>query len=186
MPPPFQWISRIGDGHFEILDLIRVQIFGDFWWHTEELDSAEAKGAIFRAYEGSEEEPSEQGYVLVADISDDPDEPSVQDISEETLPNLDAYLRTELTKKLEADGMEILSWQGSVLNSVNHWEQPHLVTAYTGFDPICGERIYMDGRREAFGSKIGVSTAFNKDLSEDQTGGLISSWLSTSLCSQVH
>lgn len=186
MPPPFQWISRIDDGHFEILDLIQVRIFGDFWWHTEELDSVEAKGAIFRAFEGSEEEPNELGHVLVADISGDPDEPSVQDISEETLPDLDVYLRTELTKKVEANGMEILSWQGSVLNSVKHWEQPHLVTAYTGVDPICGERTYMDGRREAFGSKIGVSMAFNKDLSEDQTSSLISSWISASLCSQVH
>jgi hypothetical protein len=187
MSPPFQWTSMLPNHCFEVMRLVRLPLLGPFWWHPEEFDEVGAKGTIFRAYDASDVPETELGYVLIADITSDPDEPSVRELDGAALSEFDAFLKAEVTRRFSADGRTIMKWCGSVRNSVKIWEKPHLVTAYTGFDPSVGkERIYMDGRRNAFGRKLAVLTCLNRELPEEQTGAIISSWINSTLCAPAH
>jgi hypothetical protein len=68
-------VVRTDKSRFEVLGLVSIALPGPWWWHTEDMNDPGAVGAIFRCYEQGNEQ--EIGYLLVADVSQDPTESDI-------------------------------------------------------------------------------------------------------------
>jgi hypothetical protein len=50
--PNFKWTEMLDDQKsFRVMDLVELNIVGPIWWHSEEMESEDLKGTIFRAYD---------------------------------------------------------------------------------------------------------------------------------------
>lgn len=89
-------IRMTGPGRFEILGLVEITTPGPWWWQTQDLNEPTTKGAIFRCYE--EGNDHELAYLLVADISDNRDEPNIERLKPKHVAGLDRALELEARK----------------------------------------------------------------------------------------
>jgi hypothetical protein len=126
---------------FEILGLVSIALPGPWWWQTEDMNDPAAIGAIFRCYEQGNEQ--EIGYLLVADISQDPSEPDISLYDDSRIPELDRFLESEIRSLMAHDGREMIRWMSSHLNRGSFGKA--LVTAYIAQDQG-RDRQYIDVR----------------------------------------
>jgi hypothetical protein len=144
-------------GMFTVLGLARLRLTGPFWWHTDDIDEANAKGAIFRAYR--EGDPMELANVIVVDVTEDYTEPDVAQIQPDNVSSTDEALKSGIIKDFEGRHLVLLEWMSSQLNEVRGLKA--LVTAYTANDPSCGDRQFVACRMNIHGKKIVLMCCFN-------------------------
>src|SRR6516165_9736792 len=95
---PIENVRMVSEkGVFNVLDLVLVTLPGPWWWHTEDINDDNAKGAVFRAYrEGSAEELA---YLLAVDATRDATEPDISALVEVDVQALDESLNIALRKQ---------------------------------------------------------------------------------------
>ena len=143
---------------FDILNLLLIQLPPGLWWHSEDFETDKYFGHIFRGYFESEL-PEEKAYVMIADVTNDEDEPDISNISKETIAAVDQNLRINIKKTLPSLGLGFVRWMNSELNYL--YERNILVTAYIIDDPEVGHRQRICSRLNAKDRKIAIEVCFN-------------------------
>ena len=149
-------VIRTDEPRFEVLGLASIALPGPWWWHTEDMNDHGAIGAIFRCYEEGNEQ--ELGYLLVADVSQDPTEPDISNCNESNVADLDRYLEQGVRRVLQCDGRRFKSWMKSHLN--HRATGNVLVTAYIGEDGG-RDRQYIDARMRIGERSVIVAGCFD-------------------------
>ena len=149
-------------GRYEVLGLVSIAVFGSWWWHTEDVNESTARGAIFRCYEEGNDQAL--AYLLVADVSDDRDEPDTTALKPEGVEELDKFLEGEVRKLMANDGRRMIRWMSSKLNETPTLKG--LVTAYIGEDQG-RNRQYIDLRISVRGRKVVVAGCFDVKRAHD-------------------
>jgi hypothetical protein len=150
------------ESRFEVLGLASIALFGPWWWHTEDLNKPGAVGAIFRCYEKGNE--NELGYLLVADLSQDPTEPDITTYEDSGIPELDRFLESEVRNLMARDGREMVRWMSSQLNRRSYGKA--LVTAYIARDQG-RDRQYIDIRVRAQQRNVVVAGCFDVNRADE-------------------
>jgi hypothetical protein len=160
------------ENRFEVLELVSIGLPGlGVWWHTEDLDQPTAKGAIFRCY-GNEPE-QELGFLLVADVSDDPTEPDVMEFTQSDAAAFDEFLRQGIPEIFARDGRRLVEWKGSALmEKLPRFDGQVLVTAYIGWDQG-RERHYLDLRMSLRGRKVILAGCFDVEREGDLADAIV-------------
>lgn len=125
-------------GAFRILDMVELDLSGQLLWHTSELDTDEAKGVTFFGFDKSDGDGSSCVSLTVADVTSDPTEPRISDITAQNLEAIAMDLRHGIEATAAANDMEILEWYGSHLSSVT--AKPFLVSHYRLREPLGARR----------------------------------------------
>ncbi len=121
--------SKLNGNRMEVLGLLSIQLPGSWWWRGEDIENDEAKGIIFRAYEGKlEEEELDVAYILVVDVTGDPEELNISSLDEDSAKDYDLHLHKGIKQGLPGEGMELIKWTSSQLNETE--DLKILVTAY--------------------------------------------------------
>lgn len=154
------------ENRFEVLELVSIRLPGlGAWWYTEDLNQPTAKGAIFRCY--GNEPDQELGFLLVADITDDPTEPDVTCFTESDAAAFDEFLRQAMPELFARDGRRLVKWMSSQLNEkLGRFDTKGLVTAYIGWDQG-RERQYIDCRTSVRDHKLVVAGCFDIDHKDE-------------------
>jgi hypothetical protein len=147
---------------FEVLGLVSIGLPGPWWWHTEDINDPGAVGAIFRCYEKGNE--AELGYLLVADVSQDSDEPDISMYEDSRILKLDSFLESGIRGVMAHDGREMIRWMSSQLNHGPFGRA--LVTAYIARDQG-RERQYMDIRFRTRQRNIVVAGCFDVNRADN-------------------
>lgn len=90
----------------------------------------------------------------------DPDEPDIDLLSEEDIPEIDAFLKSELSKQ-----EEITKWMASQLN-VKPWGKG-LVTAYIALDEEGREIQHIATRTKLKGTRFVIQTSFDVEHKDE-------------------
>ena len=133
--------TSTGKSRFEVLGLVSIALPGPWWWHIEDVNDPGAVGAIFRCYEKGNAE--ELGYLLVADVSQDSDEPDISMYEDSRIPELDRFLESQIRSLMAHDGRKMIRWMSSHLNRRPYGKA--LLTAYIARDRG-RDRQYFDAR----------------------------------------
>jgi len=147
---------RKSAGRHEVLGIVSIAVFGPWSWHTEDLDEPTIRGMIFRCYE--EGNHQELAYLLVGDISDDPDEPDIASLTPERVEEVDKFLEAGIRNLMANDGRHMIRWMSSKLNETPSLKG--LVTAYIAEDHG-RDRQYVDLRIPVRGRKVVVAGCFD-------------------------
>jgi hypothetical protein len=147
---------RKSAGRYEVLGLVSIAVFAPWSWHTEDLDEATIRGTIFRCYE--EGNHQELAYLLVGDISADPDEPDIARLTPERVAEVDKFLEAGIRALMASDGRRMIRWMSSRLNETPSLKG--LVTAYIAEDQG-RDRQYVDLRIPVRGRKVVVAGCFD-------------------------
>jgi hypothetical protein len=135
---------------------VSIALPGPWWWQTEDMNDPGAKGAIFRCFEQGNEQ--EIGYLLVADVSQDSDEPDISMYEDSRIPELDRFLESEIRSLMAHDGREMIRWMSSHLNRRAFGKA--IVTAYIARDQG-RDREYIDSRIRARQRNVIIAGCFN-------------------------
>jgi hypothetical protein len=146
---------------YEVLDLVSIALPGHWWWHTEDMSEPRAVGAMFRCFEPDGK--NEIGYLLVADVSQDPEEPDISTCEDSCIPDLDGYLEREIRSLMERDGRELIRWMSSHLNRRPLGKA--LVTAYIARDRG-RDRQYIDVRTRVRQRNVVIADCFDVTRAE--------------------
>ena len=84
--------SKLNGNRMEVLGLVSIQLPGPWWWSGGDIEDAKAKGAIFSAYAEGQEEGLDIAYLLVADVTGDPEELNISSLDEDSAKDYDLYL----------------------------------------------------------------------------------------------
>jgi hypothetical protein len=141
-------VVLLGDGVFEVLDLIKIRPPGPWWWHTEDLiDPGGARGAIFRCYEdgyvAANGELQELAYLMAADVTDDPTEPDISRFVESDVEKFDQTAEPAIRQLMANDGRTLIKWMASHLSETSLGKG--LMAGYIARDQG-RERQYIDLR----------------------------------------
>jgi len=148
------------NGLFTVLGLVSLHLGGPYWWHSEDINNEMARGAVFRAYElgGSERAGLDVASITVADVTDDPTEPDISELSQCDILSLDDFLYKGIQEQLAADGMQLIQWMRSELNQADNLKG--LVTPYIVMDQG-KERQFIALRIKAKGRKVVIIGVFD-------------------------
>ena len=155
-------VTCTGASTYEVLGLVSITLPGSWWWHTADLNDPGAVGAIFRCYE--KDNQHELGYLLVIDVSGDPDEPNISTREEDDIPELDRFFEREIRKLMVRDGREMVRWMKSQLNRRSQGKS--LVTAYIAKDRS-RERQYIDFRTRIGQRNVIIGGCFDVGRAND-------------------
>ena len=144
------------ESRFEVLGLVSIALPGPWWWHTEDMNDPGAVGAMFRCYEKGNE--AELGYLLVADVSQDPSEPDIGTYEDCRIPELDGFLKSQIRSLMAHDGREMIRWMSSQLNRRSYGKA--LLTAYIARDQG-RDRQYIDVRFRAQQRNVVIAGCFD-------------------------
>ena len=150
------------EGRFEVLGLISIALPGPWWWHTEDLNDPKARGAIFRCH--MEGQNLDVGYLLVADVSADPQEPNIAPVNQLDVDQLDRVMEQEVRREIVSDGREMIKWMSSHLNETSAGKA--LVTAYIARDQG-KDRQHIDTRIPVRGRKVILAACFDVDRASE-------------------
>jgi hypothetical protein len=121
--------SKLNGNRMEVLGLVSIQLPGPWWWRGEDIENnEEAKGIVFRAYGEEQEEELDIAYILVADVTGDPEELNISSLDEDSAKDYDLHLYEDIKQNLPNEGMELIKWMSSQLNETE--DLKILVTAY--------------------------------------------------------
>jgi hypothetical protein len=155
-------VTRAEDGRKEVLGLVSVVLPGSWWWLTEDLNEPGAKGAVFRCYEEGNDQ--ELAYLLVADVTSDPDEPDVTAFGEEDVERFDGFLERETRQIMARQGRKLLKWQSSGLSEPASGKG--LTSWYVAQDQG-RPRQYIDLRIRIAGRNVVIGGCYDVHRGED-------------------
>ena len=92
-------LEKKNDEFFTVLDVLEVDLPSEISWSASDIENELHKGAIFRACASLEEENFSDGYVLFCDVSNDLEEPEIDQLTTEDLPGVESDLREALAKQ---------------------------------------------------------------------------------------
>lgn len=178
--------ARLIDGELYLFveQLFSVPLNDQLAWLIEELDDPACRGAIARAFDRVNSD-IELGYVLVADITGDPDEKDISFLDEEGDRQFHQQMLKLLVEGCEKDGRTFVKLFGSIRRSIKIWPFDHIVTSYTLLDPLVGKRLYMDARVRCDSRNITISVCINDDAGEEAGSAIINSWLNSQPSKQI-
>jgi hypothetical protein len=154
-------VTRTEEPRMEVLGLISVSLPGPWWWHTEDMNDPKARGAIFRCYEEGNEQ--ELAYLLIADVSTDPDEPDVALLEQSDIQSLDNFFEREVRHVMARDGRELLQWSARFSEPASG---RGLASSYLAKDH--GRvRQYIDLRISVDGRKVVIGGCYDVQHSEE-------------------
>jgi hypothetical protein len=153
-----------GNGLFDILGLVQIRLNGSWWWQGEDLDEEGCRGSVFRTWGEGEPDGLDKAFVLVADVTDDPTEPDISQITIGDIERVDDELHTDIARGLEESGCKLIKWSPSQLNESPQFKA--LVTLYITEDQG-KERQYFVLRASANNRKLIVMGCF--DVAEHET-----------------
>jgi len=110
-----------GSNKFLILNTINIHLFNGYLWQSEDINEFTALGSIFHAFE--DPPISSVAAITIADITNDPDEPSIELLEDKDVSKIDNKLRDAIESQ-----MEVTTWMKSQLNISNGFKG--LVTPY--------------------------------------------------------
>jgi hypothetical protein len=120
--------SKLNGNRMEVLGLVSIQLPELGWWSGDDIEDMKTKGAIFRAYAEGQEEGWDIGYIIVADVTGNPQQLNISSLDEGSAKDYDLYLHKEAQKALSGRGMEIIEWRPSQLDETEGFKR--LVTTY--------------------------------------------------------
>lgn len=160
--------TRVGEGRFDVLGLIRIVVPGPWWWQADDLNEPHAQGACFRCFEegyvADDGNLQEIANLLVADVSADPTEPDISLLQPEDVEALDRRLEAEIRCMFARDGRVMTKWMSSHLNVLASGKG--LTTAYVAWDQS-RERQYFDLRISVGGRKVFIGGCFDIARKDD-------------------
>jgi hypothetical protein len=141
-------VVLLGDGVFEVLDLIKIRPPGPWWWHTEDINDPDgARGAIFRCYEdnyvAADGNLQELAYLLAADVTDDASEPDIARFEQADAERFERILEHAVRDSVAHGGREMIKWMSSHLSETSLGKG--LMSGYIARDQG-RERQYIDLR----------------------------------------
>jgi len=120
--------SKLNGNRMDVLGLVSIQLPGPWLWHTEDIEDVKAKGVIFRGYGEGQEQKLDIAYLLVVDVTGDPEELNILSLDEDSAKDYDQHLHRGIKKTLADNGIELIKWMSSQLNDAEDFKG--LVTAY--------------------------------------------------------
>ena len=115
--------SKLNGNRMEVLGLVSIQLPSPWWWSGQDIEDVKAKGAAFRTFAGGEEdEEVDVAYLLVVDVTGDPEELNVLSLDEDSAKSYDQYLYRRLKKTLPDGGMELIEWLSSQLYETDNFK----------------------------------------------------------------
>jgi len=175
-----QFSQRLRELH-DVLGLVRIQTFGPWWWRYEDLDEPTASGRIFRCYEPGNSQ--ELAYLMVCDVSGDPDEPDVSRLTPELALEFDHRLEMHGREVMEASGRRLIRWMSSQLNTKDNIKG--LVTAYIAEDDG-RNRQYIDLRTRVDGKNIVVAGCFDVRRSDELAAPIFGALKNAEILNKFH
>ena len=148
-------VARVWGRRFQVLDLAPIETFGPFLWLIQDVEDPKAIGAIFRCYdETSEQEPAQ---LWVADVSKDPTEQNIADLTVRSAEEFDKFLESDVRSGIEGSGRRLTEWMSSQLNETPYGKV--LVTAYVA--EVDGRNLQqIDMRLSIRGRKVVIGGSF--------------------------
>lgn len=92
-------LEKKNDEFFTVLGALEVSLPSEISWAASDLDNDLHKGAIFRASASTGDDNSSDGYVLFCDVSKDSEEPEIDQLTADDLPDVENSLREALSKQ---------------------------------------------------------------------------------------
>ena len=81
--------SKLNGNRMEVLGLVSIQLPSPWWWSGQDIEDVKAKGAAFRTFAGGEEdEEVDVAYLLVVDVTGDPEVTRPIDLNKKNTGNL--------------------------------------------------------------------------------------------------
>jgi hypothetical protein len=116
------------NGDINVLNLISVHppFLKGKWWSCEDLLEKEGFGTIVRLYNfnGERDDNQDVAYIIVADVTEDPEEPDIATFTEDDVLKYDKVLEKSLDRIFSKDGRKMIKWMSS------HLSGKTLTTAY--------------------------------------------------------
>lgn len=92
-------LEKKNDEFFTVLDVLEVALPSEISWSASDIDNDLHKGAIFRASTSTGDDNSSDGYVLFCDVSKDSEEPEIDQLTTDGVPDVENSLRGALSKQ---------------------------------------------------------------------------------------
>jgi len=86
---------------FGVMGVFDVALPEEVSWQADDIDNALHKGVIFRGGTSVDGTYSSEGYVLFCDVSRDAEEPDIDQLATEGVPDVEAKLRMALGRQFE-------------------------------------------------------------------------------------
>jgi len=84
---------------FTVLDVLEVALPSEITWTASDIDNDLHTGAIFRASASTGDDNLSDGYVLFCDVSKDSEEPEIDQLTRDGVPDVETSLRDALNKQ---------------------------------------------------------------------------------------
>lgn len=94
-------LEKKDDEFFTVLGVLEVALPSEISWAASDLDNDLHKGAIFRASASTGGDNSSDGYVLFCDVSKDSEEPEIDKLATDGVPDVENSLREALSKQFD-------------------------------------------------------------------------------------
>lgn len=151
-------------GRFLALKFIEFKLFGNYFWHAEDIELENGIGVAITAYVDVESErPIDLGALWIVDISNDDSEPDLDLVTQINVSNVDDFLLEATRSELENNNMKLLEWQKTYLNEKNN--NRALVTGYTYLEGGMLKQAFT-ARLKHLGKKISIISTFDSDKKE--------------------
>lgn len=142
---------------FRFLDVVDLELNNTgLWWTGEDINAPGVAAAILRGYVDSNS--PEAAYLLVADVTGDPTEPDIVNMTTERVAALDKTLESGIRDMCKPNGLEMARWMNTYANTYSGKET--VLSAYIVIDPIVGEQQRMALRFMHNDRKLLVESAF--------------------------
>lgn len=153
-----------GAEYFTVLNLIGLTLPKPWWWHWEDMENPNAKGAIFRTWGEGEPRGLNIAHLIVVDVTNDPTEPDISHLTSNDVATVDQTMRQDIERGLTTDGQQLVRWMSSQLNQIS--QRKGLVTTYITMEQG-RERQCIALRLSVAGRKVVVMGSF--DVSQHET-----------------
>ena len=92
-------LEKKNDEFFTVLGVLEVALPSEITWSASDIDNDLHKGAIFRTSASTGDDNSSDGYVLFCDVSEDSEEPEIDQLTTDGVPDVENGLREALSKQ---------------------------------------------------------------------------------------
>ena len=92
-------LEKKNEEFFTVLDVLEVALPSEITWSASDIDNDLHKGAIFRASASTGDDNPSNGYVLFCDVSKDSEEPEIDQLTTDSVPDVENSLREDLSKQ---------------------------------------------------------------------------------------
>ena len=136
-----------------------------FMWSLEDIDEPTARGSFNKGLVKKGGDVVEIAYIMAADVTNDPDEPLIENMTDELVSKIDKQLEIDLRTLCKNCDLPFLEWEGSQVGF--HQGKQCLISKYSVDDPLLGERHRIALRTTHNGKKIAMECSYNVRNEED-------------------